>query len=531
MYTSPAVQERAPDASEADLIHPNAIAADSSLRQYYDIWNGAHEPDELLEFAANPQTSASLLVRAAAFERAMTTGWPGDSNQFMQQYADLSQHTRLRAATAKTPYPSGGSLEELKITDACYRLALLEGFDSTKVFPDPKDMSWDHIDMQIDTMPAHIFIVLDSVAEALHTGQRLPTNGMSKVLPLALDINNQLNYADIPFEAEQELRAVGELSRLLEYGDDHGGVIDNMLEINPAEARQYAKEIYDLYMAAEGVPHVYPARYRQGIAHGIRELVASSLYAVRAHMAAGNRTDANLPLNGNKHTLQLELGDQEPHELINYLHIALERIAATGSTSAATIPAVRADGYSIFRFIGDHRSVACYIRPLASHTYNPTTEYGRLGTGVEASIGYIVDPTLSAGALLEVGKHQDKTTADNRVSVRLDREDGVAARDGRRDPTRIEGKLSLDVGSVLGKESWLGTKIGRFLAHGNRLRMEQLGQDTTLNHVAHYFSQDDGRADVFAAQADAMRAMFQSKSLTAEQLRARYVGLERIVRL
>jgi hypothetical protein len=143
MHPYPLLYEHAQGVPGAASMEVGDIENDQ-LRQYYDIWNGEYAPDELLEFAANPQTSASLFVRAVAFERAMMAGRPGHSNQFMRQYAELSQHTSLSADAAKILYPIEGFREEVRVTNACNRLALLGGVDPVRVFPDPKEMSWEH---------------------------------------------------------------------------------------------------------------------------------------------------------------------------------------------------------------------------------------------------------------------------------------------------------------------------------------------------------------------------------------------------
>jgi hypothetical protein len=161
------------------------------------------------------------------------------------------------------------------------------------------------------------------------------------------------------------------------------------------------------------------------------------------------------------------------------------------------------------------------VRPYGAEDYDAAMEYGRSGEGVEASISYVIDPTLSDNKLLAVGKHRGRGS-DNRVSIRLDRE-GVLpnqreGHDVKRNPLQYQGTLSLDVGSVIGGDIWLGTKIGRFLAWGNLLRSSGLDQPAQLNHVTRYFDENDGQADIFAGEARSLIKRLESKRIHKEKL-------------
>jgi hypothetical protein len=139
----------------------------------------------------------------------------------------------------------------------------------------------------------------------------------------------------------------------------------------------------------------------------------------------------------------------------------------------------------------------------------------------------VIDPTIEEGEVIELGKHRGRGP-DNRVSIRLDREGVEPHLRGKqviqRDPTQDQGTLSLDIGSVIGNEDWLSTKIGRFLAWGNMLRSNALSTDTQLNHSTYYFEPVDGRADIFAEEANGLIEHFEARRLTKKQIVERFSG-------
>jgi hypothetical protein len=192
------------------------------------------------------------------------------------------------------------------------------------------------------------------------------------------------------------------------------------------------------------------------------------------------------------------------------------------------VRSVHQESFSIYRlFDREGENIgSVYIRPRGAHTYDQDLEYGRNGEGVEASISYVVDPYRQPGELIELGKHR-KPGPDTRISIRLDRE-GVTPEargsDAKRDPTQEQGTLSLDVGSIIGDESWLGTKLGRFLAWGNYLRTLSEGKPTQLNHVTRFFHPETGTADWFAREAEGLIGQLERKRFRLDDLEKKYSG-------
>jgi hypothetical protein len=507
-------------------------AGDPLGRQYSELYHnwGKLSHDQLIDFAAD-DSCPSLLVRAAALDAALAprTAKSADSRQrtALQQLAPdvldegVVSASRVLLKGDATDYT--GNLAQYT-----FSLARAEGFDTNSIFPDPHEWSFDPIGMTED-IAVRAFLLLEGVANKVVAGERLPVNGYTKLLPLALDINYKLGnrFLKISDEGEKDLRALGNISRLVDYGDDHVPQIEQLLARNTPETRHYISEINELYEVASQLKNIFPERYAPGVEKGVRELIASSLFAVEAHLSNDRHTQTSLPLLSGKEGLPLQLDGSEPLELLSALKMAIQKLNEIhGDRDGYVTRSVVSDEFGLYRLMStDQKSASVYIRPYGSHRYDPRMEYGRNGEGVEASISFVVDPFQAPGSLPEVGKHRGKDP-DNRISIRLDREGhapgAVAGSD--RNPAQEHGTLSLDVGSVIGDDAWLGTRIGRLLAYGNHLRMQALGRETKLNHVTHYFAEEDGRAAVFGAQAESLMRGLDSQCLNRDQLLHRHHG-------
>jgi len=85
--------------------------------------------------------------------------------------------------------------------------------------------------------------------------------------------------------------------------------------------------------------------------------------------------------------------------------------------------------------------------------------------------------------------------------------------------------VSLDIGSVIGGDKWLGTWVGRFLAMGNFLRSKSQGTQTHLNHVAHQFTNQQGTATHFAQAAQELGAVFAARVMNVSEIARRFTGV------
>lgn len=157
-----------------------------------------------------------------------------------------------------------------------------------------------------------------------------------------------------------------------------------------------------------------------------------------------------------------------------------------------------------------------YVRPEGAYGYDKDVEYGNR-KGVEASISFMVNP-LDPHALV-VPKDIDA------VSIRFDHEGRLvdeAPDSDRRDPTRRDGLISVDVSSGMGKVTSLPVRIGRFIAAGNRIRADRQGTEDSLHHNTHYFDQEKyGDADGFAHLA---RGVIRQIELMKKTLHSKKMG-------
>lgn len=288
----------------------------------------------------------------------------------------------------------------------------------------------------------------------------------------------------------------------------------------------YESVLRNLQTAASRLMYVFPEAYTYGVEQGAQTLFANSLYAVNSHLNNGSRTDARLPLNGNAdNCLELKLEDDEPLVLLNHLAGGIDIINDTLKDPDTKVTKVNEDPeFYLYRFWrpGETKNnLSVYIRPEGAETYDNSLEYGRNGEGVEASISFVVDTVMEDREVIELGPHRTNMP-DNRISIRLDREGVLPDERGKsssqRDPTQAQGTLSLDVGSVLGRDDWLGTKIGRFLAFGDMLRREGTGSRTGLNHATHFFTSTDGQAEWFAQDARRLIAEMEDRRLDMQDI-------------
>jgi hypothetical protein len=333
-----------------------------------------------------------------------------------------------------------------------------------------------------------------------------------------------------------EFNAMSKLASALYYGykpDDETESFRRSAELTDSpEGLAYANILIDIYKKSHELTSVFPEGYGHAVDTGLRFLIASSLYAISEHRRHGNKTDVKLPLNENPDVLDLSLRGQEPLELLSALNEALSRIIQAREHGEVTLANVGSE-FKIFRFlerdeIGElTNTVSVYIRPRGAETFDGEYEYGRNGEGVEASISFVVDPVSDGHQLIELGRHKG-IDADNRISIRLDRE-GISNEDRgnpaiKRDPTQVHGTLSLDVGYILGNKNSLSTRLGRFLAWGNLIRSQTTGDKVTLNHVTDYFTSYHGSADTFEREANSLMSSLESKRIDTARISGLHLG-------
>lgn len=186
-------------------------------------------------------------------------------------------------------------------------------------------------------------------------------------------------------------------------------------------------------------------------------------------------------------------------EIISALGKGMELVPGVIAAPDVIVARVNEDDeqFVIYRFTS--RAVGTlllHIRPEAAYGYDKDYEYGNK-SGVEASIKFVVNPT---------DPHHLRADKDpDGLSFRFDREGRLVTESpfsADRDPTRVDGTMSVDISACAGDPSRMPVRIGRFIAAGNRLRADRIGSDDTLHHNTHFFDQERyGKAGGFAKLA------------------------------
>lgn len=489
----------------------------------------AADVDALIDFVADPSSSPSLIVRAQALDNAVRA----------IHYAHRSPHSEELLPVKKDLYDlipkslidtqhyiQTAQSESSDVRYFTRQLAEKEGISFDIMAPDWHEYSNDPLAMP-DSIPTTAMLLLKHLSAIDERVHKIPVSNFAKLIPLALDIKTAIDPENekISVESQKQFATeANEISKFLSHEVD--------------DTKPYIAELNMLRLNASKLMYVFPEAYTYGIETGAQTLFANCLYAVRAHLDNDKITYAKVPLNGSaEQGLELNLGEDEPLQILRQLNTAISQLYdIVYSPDFNTTLVAKSQEFSLYRLwdtnwvTGDTEEksmVSVYIRPEGAETYDQNLEYGRNGEGVEASISFVIDTAVKEGEVLEVGKHRGNQP-DNRLSIRLDRE-GVAPQDRtkkhiQRDPTKFQGTLSLDIGSVIGDENWFGTKVGRLLAWGNLLRCEANGQQTQLNHSTQYFMPADGRADYFSEDAKRLRADYAGKQLTRKEVAQRFSG-------
>jgi hypothetical protein len=511
-------------------------------------WSGYHFPDEisasdfdaLIDFAADETGSASLVVRAQALEVAIDRlewstreGQPDRSDGLRSRHEDVTTlipDYKQKSIEARCQFPEDKDMRWYR--KAATRLIRREGLcEEEYMYPHWEDFSGDHLEMPSQT-PAVAFMLLDRISELSKSGESLPMSNLARLAPLALDINDVVKDVTISIEDDKrgEIESRARICRIIGYGEDHQEELERFIQSGSKEVDIYTTELNELYDATKGLKSIFPPEYADGVEKGAQELIANSVYAVKQHLENERSTSAKLPLGDREDGLSLELEGSEPLEVLRALKQSMQTLSnIVTSPEMVTTPVTKATDYRLYRLLDNsgHGQASVYIRPWGADIFDQRMEYGRVGEGVEASISFVVD-AKDPVKLLRPGKLRRNEPTDDRISIRLDREgvhpDQRGQKGASRDPTTEHGTLSLDVGSVIGNDEWLGTKIGRLLAWGNHLRSQRVGVRTGLNHVTHYFSPKDGQAAVFAARASRLAEGLEQRQLATRDLVTRFSG-------
>jgi hypothetical protein len=508
-----------PDANaQFHALHPYVPA--STWNPESNRYDSKQMVDGLIDFAADPTASPSLAVRALALDTALDI--LNEHRSESEELAEMDRQLTLVVPDFAYAHRSfvwtmdgidhvpGGDVDATPWRHALIHLGYTEGIDLIALNPEPLDYPYPQRGPLVDdTVPVAAYIILEHAIERTRHGSELPSTFLDKVMPLVFELGEQAGYKDgeLPWHDEFPASQVTQLHHL-----------GSVLKYDRVSAEQVGL-IREIAEQAPSFAAIFPERYQPAVTEGIIHMAESAMYAAREHKKQGDWTDVQLPLHGGEHTLALSLEGDEPLFLLQQLSDAMQSAsAAMSDPELKTTLVSQAANYQLYRlWSGGKQNASVYIRPRGAATYNPALEYGRNGEGVEASISFVIDVS-GRSQMIEVGKHRG-SQPDSRISIRLDREGQAPFERGQsevsRDPTQAQGTLSLDVGSIIGDDDWVGTKLGRFLAWGNKLRMNDLRRPSGLNHVTRYFDPEDGTAEVFAASASDL-----SQTLTERRVRS-----------
>lgn len=501
----------------------------------------AYNAEALANVAADPNSPLLLSVRIQALERAIELGYGQDTGMPVPS-EDFSIRSDAQNVPSDGHFTSPGHAyryvaETLLESEHIPRAVMFPPWGEAEIDRGSSD----------DYNPYRSYMFLNEVQKNLHEAQ--PAYEAQRFEPLLQGVQNVMRHdnnlpesADIPLDTWKLAQTC---ARLVRKEPHYTAILSEVIGSRDKSVLETLRTIGEMANgAANYASQAYPERYRKQVYNGLELSLSDAMFALLDHVEHANHTDTAITLRGGRE-LPLKLEAGEPLLLMQKLQQAMQAISRIkGYGDVGTVRTNQGDGYGVYRFVSyaphndrfrrpelSPNGVVAYIRERGDVTYDETLEYGRPGEGVEASIGYVVDLDAQSG-MAHVGKRRASVQVedDQRISIRLDRE-GVAwdkrNSDVKRDPTQQHGTLSLDVGSVLGKDEWTSTKLGRFLAHGNALRAKAMGVEAHLNHVTDYFSPEDGDAEVFASQAAALRERLEGMRLSREDIAAFMTGVVR----
>lgn len=526
----------------------DVFVAGSRLYAYQEL---VHRPthqefvDAMGDFATDGSGDKSLVARITALQVALDFGYKESVCDFSSQYWAGKANTLTYPVT----YGNDAAQQAINSWRSPFGILMKREHVNSAIFWGEPGSEYDYGDPDSyqDAHPSKALLLLNEVIRQHETGELAAD--ADRFLPLARDVQTALAHETglrnlHKLQPITEWKTIRTLAMYARYGTPNHQKVVEFLEDSSGAMDKYKPVLSRLIYETESASQVFPDS--QWVKEAFSSLVADAFFAVMEHEKQGGNTSVRLPLNDRQDVLPLVLKADDPLELLQVLQVTCKRIRDTrirdetieqafetfplDLVAKKTMLAVDNPEFHIYRLYDfkDVNAANVYIRPRGSHSYDDSLEYGRNGEGVEASISYVVDPYLQAGELIELGKHL-KPGPDSRISIRLDRE-GIAPEERQtgaaKDPTQERGTLSLDVGSVLGNDEWLGTRLGRFLAWGNYLRTASEGQATQLNHVTKYFSPDMGfgTAEHFARSAERLIRQLERKRLSLREIQTKFSG-------
>lgn len=500
---------------------------------HLDLHVNATNYDALLDFAADPDSSVSLMVRAKAMDAAIrllhharsdddTRPWLSELasqqsvlHDIIPNYFDSEVYRNIIDDPSAPKRNTWHAAYHYHMYALCQEEGLYKAtvFDHLCAGEDSGDIYSELPDSSIPLAP---FMLLDRIiGPDSSTVRYMPHRLVRDGLELALDFRSK-DYQEALL-GQGHFAQFARLARLTHAGGfEHDEPIEYLYTLPKDEGMVYAAAFNQLYEAAAGLQDIFPPAVSQEVVQGARALVANGLFAVSQHHQNNLHTEAEILLK-NGFGLSVHFEDQEPLDIIRQLTKVFHELQTTVTApTTGSIVAVNNPGFTIFRLLNTLKpevpKTMLYLRAFGAPVFDSTFEYGRRGEGVEASISYIVDMSERLPLL------EKRRRSLGNISIRLDREGESAAQlDLPRDPTRMDGTISLDVGSVLGEETNFGTKVGRLLGWGNMLHAQKAHKEASLNHIKS-LDQTYGEAAAFARITEQMYTNWRGRAIGLQAL-------------
>ncbi len=456
----------------------------------------------MLDFAADPDSSPSQLVRARAIELALDATYSRYKVQIGEDVA------RLRAGVENTipEYATHGGIAAgfgwLDMAPGTYTrayhglfgyLARKEGVHRDLLFPDHHDYP-DPLN-EPDDVPVAVGMLLDKlIGEVGPNAPFISPKVLTDALDIALDFRGEA-YQSALADPSNPITAFARVSRLTRAGGfEHDDPIDFLYGLPEEERSEYAKVLNRLYEAVPGLASAFPTIDQEVINKGVRGLIANSLFALESFARNDHSINATFRWPDGP---PIPMQENDPVSVLNMLAQAMETLARTIHSPTTKIEHTRStDTYSQFTFWDPDNQpvpvVAYHARATGGNTFDPTYEFAG-----DATSRWRVKLQPDGPICLENAKQTPDTLT---FRVDLDRfgtalDVGALQRNPFMNPKDVDNDVEV--------------RVGRLLAYGNWLRAARKGEHPTMNHVR-ALNAAYGDPAIFSASVLSQVALWQS---------------------
>jgi hypothetical protein len=249
----------------------------------------------------------------------------------------------------------------------------------------------------------------------------------------------------------------------------------------------------ELYRGAATVESLFPTEYGSEATSAYEEHINSMFWAIAkiARDDGASHTAMQLKNGGEIRVRGFTL--QEALQTIDTFRSEMNKIICIVNDRSQPVIAVNQTGsFGMYR-LGKSGEVICTARLVSRTTFDKAIEYGHTMRGTEASIGYTTD--TAAGGPPSAYRQEQR----NPFSIRIDNEGD---------------RVSLDVGSILGRPGTLGKDVADLIAIGDSDRVDHWFRgeiSKKLNHCSDYFGAEHANPETFARAVGGFVAELQNR--------------------